>query len=221
MRALLQDFIAAAEVDVSGREIAQALVVTAMVVVIDKGVDLLGEVTGQEIVLQEDTVFERLVPALVFATIDPLDQSLNASTALGLWMVRGSARVGEAFFGKPVGKLFRYIRRPIVGENTRPVSDFDLVEPRSLQGEVQGFLRLDGSHICTELPADNVAREIIKNGREVELAPANHLQISEVGLPHLIWPSGLILELIGRLDDDEGWARDQISGLQDAIDAGF
>ena len=47
MGALLQDFVAAAEVDVSGREIVQALVVAAMIVVIDKGVDLVSKVTGQ------------------------------------------------------------------------------------------------------------------------------------------------------------------------------
>ena len=92
MGALLQDFVAATEVDVSGREIVQALVVAAMIVVIDEGVDFMGEVTGQEIVFQEDAVFERLVPAL--------------DLALGLWMVRRSTRVGEAFFRQPVGKLF-------------------------------------------------------------------------------------------------------------------
>ena len=79
MSALLQDFITAAEVDVSGREVVQALVVAAMVVVIDKGVDLVGEVTGQEIVFQEDAVFERLVPAL--------------DLALGLWMVWSAPHV--------------------------------------------------------------------------------------------------------------------------------
>ena len=100
MGALLQDFIAAAEVDVSGREIVKALVVAAMIVVIDEGVDFMGEITGQEIVFQKDAVFERLVPAL--------------DLTLCLWMVRRAARVGEAFFGKPVGKLFRYVRRPIV-----------------------------------------------------------------------------------------------------------
>ena len=91
MGTLLQDFIAAAEVDICGREIVQALVVAAMIVVIDKGVDLMGEVSGQEIVFQKDAVFERLVPAL--------------DLALGLWMVRRAARVGEALFGQPVGKL--------------------------------------------------------------------------------------------------------------------
>lgn len=57
MGTLLQDFIGAAEVDVSGLEIVQALVVAAMIVVIDKGVDLVGEVPGQEIVFQEDAAF--------------------------------------------------------------------------------------------------------------------------------------------------------------------
>ena len=79
MGALLQDFVAAAEVDVSGREVVEALVVAAMIVVIDKSVDLMGEVTGQEIVFQKDAVFERLVPAL--------------DLALGLWMVWSAPHV--------------------------------------------------------------------------------------------------------------------------------
>ena len=77
MGALLQDFIAAAKVDVSGREIVQARVVAAMTVVLNKGLDLMGEVAGQEIVLQKDAVFERLVPAI--------------DIALGLWMIRRAA----------------------------------------------------------------------------------------------------------------------------------
>lgn len=81
--------------------------------------------------------------------------------ALRLRMVRRPARVGEAFFGKPVGKLLRHVRWPVVREDTGPVPDLNLAQPRGLQSEVQGFLRIDGGHVSAELPTDDVTREII------------------------------------------------------------
>ena len=42
--------------------------------------------------------------------------------------------------------------------------------------------------------------------RRIEPAPADHLEISEVGLPELVGRRGLVLELVRRLDHDEGWA---------------
>ena len=59
-----QDGLGASKVDVSRDEIAQALVIAEMVVVIDKCVDLGLEVAGQIIVLKQDAVLERLMPAL-------------------------------------------------------------------------------------------------------------------------------------------------------------
>ncbi len=63
----LQDFRAAAVVDVGGCRIAQALVVAVVVVVIAEGIDLTFQVTGQEVVFQEDAVLHGLVPALDLA----------------------------------------------------------------------------------------------------------------------------------------------------------
>ena len=59
---LLQDGLAAPEVDVNGREIPQALVIAPMVVVLDECVDLLPEIAWQVVILQQDAVLERLVP---------------------------------------------------------------------------------------------------------------------------------------------------------------
>src|SRR5207244_12275088 len=58
-----QDGWAASEVDVGRGEIVDALVVAAVVVVVDEGRDLGFEVAGQEVVLQQDAVFESLRPA--------------------------------------------------------------------------------------------------------------------------------------------------------------
>jgi hypothetical protein len=62
-----QDGLGASKVDVSRDEIAQALVIAAMVLVIDECVDLGLEVAGQIIVLKQNAVLERLMPALDLA----------------------------------------------------------------------------------------------------------------------------------------------------------
>ena len=90
---LLQDGLAASEVDVSGREVLQALVIASMVVMIDKGVDLLPEITGQVVVFQQDAVLQGLVPAL--------------DLALGLWMVRGTADVIHLLVFEPISQFAR------------------------------------------------------------------------------------------------------------------
>jgi len=59
-----------------------------------------------------------------------------------------------------------------------------------------------------------LTRVVIEDGGEVVPAPADDLEISEVGLPELVGRSRLVLELVGGLDDDEGWAADQVMGLQ-------
>lgn len=61
------DDVAAPEVDVGRCEIADALVVSAVVVMIDEGRDLPLEIARQEVVFEQDPVLERLVPALDFA----------------------------------------------------------------------------------------------------------------------------------------------------------
>jgi hypothetical protein len=59
-----QDGLATSEVDVGGRQIADALVVASVVVVGDEGLDVGFEIARQIIVLEQDAVFQRLMPAL-------------------------------------------------------------------------------------------------------------------------------------------------------------
>jgi hypothetical protein len=60
-----EDGLATSEVDVGRREVAQALVVAQVIVVGDKGCDLGLEVAGQVVILEQDAVLQRLVPALI------------------------------------------------------------------------------------------------------------------------------------------------------------
>ena len=59
-----QDGLAAPEVDVGRGEVTDALVVPEMTVVGDEVTDRLLEITVQVVVLEQDAVLERLVPAL-------------------------------------------------------------------------------------------------------------------------------------------------------------
>jgi len=61
---LHEDYLAAPEVDVGGRKVADALVVAKVIVVCDEGFDLGFEITGHVVVFEQDAVLQRLMPAL-------------------------------------------------------------------------------------------------------------------------------------------------------------
>ena len=69
-----EDGLGPSEVDVSRSEIAEALVIAGMVVMRHEGRDLAFEIAGQVVMLEQDAVLERLMPAL--------------DLALGLWVIR-------------------------------------------------------------------------------------------------------------------------------------
>lgn len=62
--ALFDDGWRPAEVGISGCHVLQALVIALVVVMVDEGLDLAFKVAGQEIVLQQNAVFQGLVLAL-------------------------------------------------------------------------------------------------------------------------------------------------------------
>ena len=59
-----EDGLSAPEVDVSRGKIVEALVIAGMVIVRHEGGDLAFEIAGQVVVLKQDAVLERLMPAL-------------------------------------------------------------------------------------------------------------------------------------------------------------
>ena len=65
--ALLDDGCGPAEVGVSGRYVVQALVVAPVIVMLDERFDLLLQITRQEVVFEQHTVLQGLVPALDLA----------------------------------------------------------------------------------------------------------------------------------------------------------
>src|SRR5271165_6368792 len=83
-----EDVLNAPEVDVSRSEVVEALVIAGMVVVLDKGDDLAFEIAGQVVVLEQDAILERLMPAL--------------DLALGLRMVGRSADMLDVLLVQPI-----------------------------------------------------------------------------------------------------------------------
>ena len=90
---LQEDCLAASEVDVGRRQVAQALVVTQVIVVGDEGVDLGFEVAGQVVVFEQDAVLQRLVPAL--------------DLALGHGVIGSAANVTHVLAVEPFGEVGR------------------------------------------------------------------------------------------------------------------
>ena len=66
---LSEDCLAAPEVDVGRRQVAQALVAAQVIVVGDEGADLSLKVARQIVVLEQDAVLQRLMPALDLAWV--------------------------------------------------------------------------------------------------------------------------------------------------------
>ena len=93
------DGLISAEVDVSRRQIADALMVTMMVIVIDEPTDLPFEVTRQEVVFEQDAILQRLMPTL--------------DLALGLGVVRRTADMLHALIVEVVRQITCNVRRTV------------------------------------------------------------------------------------------------------------
>ena len=91
-----------AEVGIGGCDVVEALVVALVVVMLDEGLDLLFEIARQEVILQQHTVFERLMPAL--------------DLALGLWVEGCAAHVAHLVGVDVFGQLARNVAGAIVAE---------------------------------------------------------------------------------------------------------
>ena len=175
-----------------------------VVVVIDEGGDGSLEFAFEDVVFEEDTVLEGLVPAL--------------DLALGLGVHGRATDVLHASALELFGQILGNVGQSIITEKAGIVQNLGTLAAGRGEGDVEDIGHIFSPHVAAELPADDVSRIVIENGREIELTPANDLQIGEVCLPHLVRRRRFVLELIGRLDDDIGWAGHEVVGLERAID---
>ena len=90
---LSQNGLGAAEVDVGRRDIVQALMIPLMIVVIDEGFYLMLWVARQEVVFQQNSVFQGLMPTL--------------NLALGLGVIWCAPAVLHAFVFQPLSQVTR------------------------------------------------------------------------------------------------------------------
>ena len=141
-----QDPFAASEVDVSGRDVAQAFMGSGMVVVFNEGFDPRLQLAGQVGVFEQDAILERLVSAL--------------DLALRLRMVWRTADVGHAPAAEPVGQVAGDVARPVVGEQTWPLPHPPLIDPSRTQRHVERGGDVAGLHRGAQLPGDEVAGEV-------------------------------------------------------------
>ena len=73
--------------------------------------------------------------------------------------------------------------RPIIAEQARLVSDDGLVAARRRKSQLNRVFHVLGPHACAVLPCDDVAAVIIQDRAEIKPAPADDLEVGEVGLP--------------------------------------
>ena len=88
---LQQNGLTPPEVDVCGREVAQAFVIALVVVVIDECLDLGLEVGGKEVVVQQDAILQGLMPAF--------------DLALGLRVIRRPTNMAHIPVLQPFGQV--------------------------------------------------------------------------------------------------------------------
>src|SRR5215510_11514717 len=117
-----QDRRTAPTVDVGGSEIVDALVVSAVVVVVDESRNLSFEIAGLKVIFQQDAVLEGLMPALDFA--------------LGHRMIRRAAKVFDIAVVEPFGQVARNVAGTIVGQQPWSIGWLGLIKAAGPQCQV-------------------------------------------------------------------------------------
>ena len=112
--AFQQDDLAAPEVDVGWDEVTYALVVPEMIAVGDEFTDLLLEINGQVVVLEQDPVLDRLLPALDFSLrlqVLVFTRTDLSRTRLCCFCLTG---LGGEFGAERIVSAFKHLDDPIV-----------------------------------------------------------------------------------------------------------
>src|SRR5207253_11019801 len=105
---------AAPEVDVSRRQVVQALVVSTVVVVADELLDALIELSWQVVVVQQDPVFHRAM--------------ICFDLALRLWLIRPVADMSDAVVLETLAKRARRVGWTVIARQPWPMQNLDRVQ---------------------------------------------------------------------------------------------
>ena len=106
----------------------------------------------------------------------------------------GSARRGRghALALEPGGEVGCDIGRAVVAEQPRPVEDAAVWQPDGARASSGVSVRSRRAWWC-RASRDDVPGMVVEDRREVEPAPADDLEVGEVGLPELFGRRGLVL----------------------------
>ena len=110
---LFDDGIGPAEVGVGRRHIVQALMISLVVIMFDERLDLVLQVTRQEVVLQQDAVLEGLMPAF--------------DLALCLRMERSATHMAHLLCFDIICQFFSDVAGAVITEQTWLMKDTGLV----------------------------------------------------------------------------------------------
>ena len=110
---LLRNSLTASEVDVGGREVFQALVISSVIVVVDEGPDGQLKCSRQMVVFEQDAVLQRLMPAL--------------GLSLGLWVIWCATHMVHLSIVEPVCEVSGDVTGPVVAEQPGFVQDGCLI----------------------------------------------------------------------------------------------
>lgn len=94
------------------------------------------------------------------------------------------------------------------------MNDVGPVAARRHQGHVQRVRRSLGRQGGAQLPCDEGEGEVVQERRQIEPAPADPLEVAEVGLLKLVRRRGLVPEGIRSLDDHKSRAGDPVVDLE-------
>src|SRR6516162_7344120 len=136
---------------------------------------------------------------------------ISLDLALRHRVVRPAADMSDAVVLEPLTKLARHVGWTVIAQQPWPMQNLDLVQTCPPQRHLQRIGYVGCRHGGAQLPGQDVAREVIEHGGQIEPAPADDLQIGEVGLPKLVWGGRRIgdrrFDLVRDLVPDPPWSR--------------
>lgn len=113
-------------------------------------------------------------------------------------MERGVTDMLHALPFQPFSQITRDVAGPVITQKTRLVAHDGLIAAGCSQRQFNRISHVFSPHVCAELPGDDVRAVVIQNCAEIIPAPANDLEVGEVGLPHLVNGGGFVFELLAR-----------------------
>ena len=83
-------------------------------------------------------------------------------------MIRLAAGVGHAVLIQPSAQLGRQVGRSVIAEQPWALLHSGGIETGGVERQAQGLSDVGGGHSGTEFPGQDIAREVIEHGGQIE-----------------------------------------------------